>query len=252
VRPAPRRPPVRLPGPARRASPWWWLVLGSGLALAGVAVVLGIWWATSRETRITPYRIVGTLSAIELDLAEADVVVAGGAGGALVMTQTEEFAFGRRPRASVAVDDGVLRVQSSCADTVVGTCRVGYRIAVPDNVQLRVRSTSGRVRIDGLNGSARVETGSGPIAVDAFCGFQLVATSASGDVRGAAACSPDRLELRSGSGDVHAMVPAGRYRVDANSDRGQVTVRDLVVTDDASFTVQAISGNGDVLVEARG
>jgi DUF4097 and DUF4098 domain-containing protein YvlB len=122
---------------------------------------------------------------------------------------------------------------------------------VRDNVQVNVRTTSGRVRIAGLNGSARIETGSGAISVEGFCGFQLTATSASGDVRGAADCSPDRIELRSGSGDVHAVVPAGRYRVDAGSDGGSARIRNLVASDDASYAVQAISGTGDVLVEGR-
>ena len=76
--------------------------------------------------------------------------------------------------------------------------------------------------------------------------------SASGDVSGAAACSPDRMELRSTSGDVHAVLPGNRYRVDATSSRGSVEVRDVIETDDAPFAVQAISGTGDVLVEGRG
>jgi hypothetical protein len=87
------------------------------------------------------------------------------------------------------------------------------------------------------------------VAIGGFCGFTLVVTSASGDISGGADCSPDRMELRSGSGDVHAVVPSGRYRVDANSDSGDERVRGLTVADDASFTVQALSGSGDVTVE---
>ena len=64
-------------------------------------------------------------------------------------------------------------------------------------------------------------------------------------------CSPDRVQLRSNSGDVRAIVPTGRYRVDANSDVGTTRVRNLVVADDASYAVQAISGSGDVLVDGR-
>ena len=109
------------------------------------------------------------------------------------------------------------------------------------------------MRIQGLTASARIETGEGAIAVDGFCGFRLSATSGSGDVRGAADCSPDRLELRSGSGDVQAVVPPARYRVDASSDRGSAEVSDdLTVADDAPFAVQAISSSGDVTVEGSG
>jgi hypothetical protein len=226
-------------------------VFGSALVLAVAAAVMGIWWFASSETRIATYRVVGTLTAVDLDLDEADVEVVGGAGGAVEVRRSEDFAFGRRPRASRSVRAGVLRISSRCPDTVVGTCRAAYRIAVPDNVEVNVRSSTGEVRIAGLNGSARIDTASGAIRVDGFCGFRLTATSASGNVRGAADCAPDRIELRSGSGDVQAVVPTGRYRVDASSDRGSARIRNLVASEDASYAVQAISGSGDVLVDGR-
>jgi hypothetical protein len=243
------RSPLRLPGRARRASPWWWLVAGSALVLAIVAAVLGVWWLTSRETRIVSYRVVGTLSAVDLDLGSAPVQVVGGPGGAVEVRREEEFAFSHPPREIRRVEGGVLKVSSRCPETVVGTCGATYRVTVPDNVQVNVRTSSGPVAIRSLNASGRVTTGSGPIAIDGFCGFTMIANSTSGDVRTAAACSPDRLELRSGSGDVRALVPAGRYRVDAHSDRGTTQVTGLIVADDASNAVQALSGSGDVSVE---
>ena len=252
MRQVPRRPGVRLPGRARRATPWLWLVLCSAVVLVVAGAVLGAWWIASSERREVSYRVIGTLSTIELDVDEASVEIVGGEAGPIQVVRTEEFAFGRPPRDDHAVENGVLRIRARCPDTVVGTCRASYRVLVSDNVQVSVRSSTGRVRIAGLNGSARVETGSGPIAVDGFCGFQLTATSGAGDVRGAADCSPDRMQLRSAEGDVQAIVPVGRYRVDANSDGGTVDVRNLTQSDDASFAVQAISGAGDVLVEGRG
>jgi hypothetical protein len=242
---------VRLPGGARMSSPWSWLVGASLVLLLGSAAVIGVWWSASRETRIASYPVVGTLDSIDLDLGEASVEITGGAAGALEVQRTDEFAFGHPPRETVSVQLGELRIVSRCPDTVLGTCKTRYRISVRDNVQLNVQTTSGQVRVIGLNASARIATGSGSIAVDGFCGYQLSALSASGDVRGSADCSPDRLQLRSNSGDVHAIVPTGRYRVDANSDGGSARVRNLVVSDDASYAVQAISGSGDVLVDGR-
>ena len=247
--PAARRSPVRRPGPARRLSPWWWLVGGSALVLAGVGVVMGVWWAASSETRIATYRVIGTLSAVDLDLGAAPVEIAGGAGGAVEVRRTEDFAFARPPTETRRVQSGVLRIASSCPETVFGTCRASYRIAIPDNVQVNIRTSTGRVQVSGLNGSARVSTGSGGIAIDSFCGFTVIATSVSGDVRAAADCSPDRVELRSSSGNVRALVPPGRYRVDVNSDTGATRVRGLTVADDAPNAVQALSGSGDVTVE---
>lgn len=248
--PAARRSPLLMPGRARRASPWWWLVLASSVVLVVSGAVLGVWWIASRETQNRPYRVLGPLTAIELDVEGAAVEITGGAS-TVEVERTIEFAFGRPPEQTRELDGDVLRISSSCPDTVVGTCRSVYRISVPDNVALNVRTTSGRVRVQDLTASARVETGDGAIAIDGFCGFRLVATSGSGDVRGAADCSPDRLELRSSSGDVLAVLPPARYRIDASSNRGSAEVSDdLAVADDAPFAVQAISGSGDVRVEA--
>jgi Putative adhesin len=244
-----RRSLVRLPGGARRASPWWVLVMVSALVLVGVAAVMGGWWAASTTTREGQYKVVGTLSAVELDLGAADVEITGGAGGAVEVRRTEHYAFGQPPRVTRGVQGSALRITSRCPETILGGCRVSFRIAVPDNVLVNVRTSSGDVRIESLNGSARVATGSGLVAIDGFCGFTLVATSSSGDVHAGAECSPDRLELRSGSGDVSAVVPVGRYRVDAHSDTVPARVRNLTVADDAAFTVQALSGSGDVTVE---
>ena len=232
-----------------RASPWWILVTGSSLVLIAAGVLMGAWWAASSETRVATSRVVGTLSAVELDLGAAAVEVVGAGGGAVGLRRTESYAFGRRPAESRSVAGGVLRVRSRCPDTVLGTCSTAYRIAVPDNVQVNVRTTSGAVAVARLNGSSRIVTGSGAIVVDAFCGFSLTATSGSGDVLARTECSPDRVELRSGSGDVRAVVPRGRYRVDASSNLGAERVTNLSVAEDASFAVQAISNGGDVTVE---
>jgi Putative adhesin len=246
---AAQRRSLRLPGSARRASPWWWLVAGSAALLIVVALAMGGWWAASTENRIATYRVVGTLTTIELDLGAASLDVVGGGGGAVEVQRTERFAFDQPPTERRAVEGGVLRIAAGCPDTALGTCESAYRIVVPDNVQVNVRTSSGRVRLAGVNASASITTGSGAIAVDAFCGFALTATSESGDVRARTGCSPDRTELRSGSGVVVARVPAGRYRVDAESAGGTARVRGLVVADDASFQIQAISGGDDVLVE---
>ena len=50
-------------------------------------------------------------------------------------------------------------------------------------------------------------------------------------------------------GDVHAIVPAGRYRVDADSDGGSSRIAGLTAVEDAPFQIQALSGAGDVDVE---
>jgi Toastrack DUF4097 len=233
----------------RRLSRWWALVGGCALALVLVGATLVVWWAATRETRITTYHVVGDLSSLALDVGSADVEIDGGATGAVEVRRTDRLAFGRPVRERRTVTSAGLSIAERCPDQLLGACHSAYRVSVPDNVGVTVRTTSGRVVIAGLRASARVATGSGAVTATGFCGFSLHATSESGLVRALTECSPDRLELRSGSGDVQAVLPPGSYQVDASSDSGEARVSGISVADDAPFAVQALSGSGDVTVE---
>jgi putative adhesin len=236
----------------RRPSAWALVVAASAAIVVGCALVLGIWWLASSETRIATYSVRGAVSGVTLDLAGASaVVVGGGAGRAVEVRRTDEFSFGRRAAAQRAVADGVLRLRSRCPVTVLASCSAAYRVTVPDNIPVRVRTSSGDVRFSDYRGSASIATTTGDIAVGGYCGFLLQARAESGDVSASASCAPERLVLRSRSGDVRAVVPAGRYRVDADTDGGSRRVVGLTPVEDAPFQIQALSSAGDVDVETR-
>jgi hypothetical protein len=235
--------------PPPSAAAWWWLVTVSGVILVVVAATLAIWWAASRETRTTSYRVLGDLSGISLDLADADVEIDGGAT-AVEVRRVDRFAYGAPSRERHSVTDGTLTISSRCPDQVIGSCRASYRLAVPDNVPLEIQTQSGSVSLTGVRSTVTVNTGSGPIVASGFCGFQLRATSDSGNIRTLSECSADSLELRSREGDVRAVVPTGRYQIDAQSDSGAVRVRGLTNTPEAPFQIQALSTSGDVSVGA--
>jgi hypothetical protein len=233
----------------RRISPWTMLVTGCAVLVAGCAVGLTVWWLLSRERTIATYSVTGSVNAIRLDLGSADVVIVGGGERSTVdVRRTDEFAFGHRASARRSATGGTLAIRSRCPRTVVSVCHAAYRLTVPDSVPLVVRTTSGDVRFGGYRGSAQIDTRSGDVDVDSFCGFGLRARSESGDVAVGTACAPERLELRSRTGDVLALVPPGRYQVDAESDDGERTVRGVEATDDAPFQIQALSTAGDVTV----
>jgi hypothetical protein len=233
---------------AQRPRAWWWLVAASALVLALVAGVLTAWWAATRETRTSTYDVLGDLAGITLDLQDADVQIDGGSA-AVEVRKVDRFAFGRPSTERRSVRDGVLTLVSRCPDQVLGGCRTSYRLTVPDNVPVTIRTSSGAVNLTGVRASVKVNTGSGSISAARFCGHSLAAVSDSGTVSAAAECSVEQLTLRSRSGDVHAVVPAGRYRVDAESDAGTSRVRGVTDADDALFQVQALSTTGDVSVD---
>jgi len=235
----------------RRRTSWTLLVAGSALIVLAVVVGIAAWWTVSSEARVTSYAVRGQLEAIALDLGDADAEIVGGRDQPVVeVRRTDRSAFGQRAVSRRGVSDGVLTLRSRCPSAIVGTCSATYRLTVPNNVPISVRTGSGDVRIAGFRGSARIETRTGDIVASGFCGFRLQARADRGDVSAAAACAPERLELRSRTGDVQATVPPGRYRIDADSDTGGRTLRGLQPVDDAPFHILALSGAGDVRVEA--
>jgi hypothetical protein len=239
--------PPEAPG-LQRPRAWWWLVTASALVLVLAAGVLVAWWAATRETRTSTYDVLGDLAGITLDLQDADVQIDGGST-AVEVRRVDRYAFGRPGSERRSVHAGVLTLVSRCPDEVLGACHTSYRLSVPDNVPVVVRTSSGGVRLSGVRASVQVNTGSGPIAATGFCGHALSAVSDSGTVSATAECSVEQLTLRSRSGDVHAVVPAGRYQVDAESDSGSSHVRGVTTADDALFQVQALSTNGNVSVD---
>ena len=222
--------------------------------VAGSALALGVWWLVTAETSVASYAVRGSVDGITLDLGAADVeVVGGGDRPAVEVRRTDEFAFGRRAQSRRSATGGELTISSRCPrSAVLHVCSARYRLTVPDNVRVTVRTSTGNVRFNGYRGSAQVDTGSGDVSVTGFCGFALRVKAQSGDLSATASCALQRLELRSRTGDVRAVVPAGRYQVDAETDDGDRTVRGVTVAEDAPFQIQALSSAGDVTVEASG
>lgn len=239
--------------PRRRPSAWGWLVTACACAVGAAILTLLVWWLVSRETTIATYSVRGAVNGITLDLGAADAeIIGGGDRPAVEVRRTDRYSFGRRALAQRSADGGMLAIRSRCPKSVLTVCSASYRLTVPDNIGVTVRTTSGNVRFTGYRGSAQIDTDAGSIAVGGFCGFALRARAQSGDVTAGASCPLQRLELRSRTGDVRATVPPGRYQVDADTDVGQRVVRGITQAEDAPLQIQARSSAGDVTVEASG
>ena len=236
-----------------RLSPWGRLVAASAVVVVACLGVLTATGLASRRELVVAFDVHGTLDGVALDLAEADVEIARGTRPTRVhVERTERYAFGHAARIERSVTAGVLTLRSRCPATVLHACGVSYRLVVPDNVPVDVRTSRGDVRLSDYHGSARIATGAGDVDVRSFCGFSLQARAETGSVRAGTTCAPQRLTLRSTAGAVHAIVPPGRYQVDAESAAGAEAVRGIAATTDAPFAIQALSSSGDVLVEGRG
>lgn len=243
-----------MPVAARRSrlSPWARLVTLSAVVVIGVLLALAVGALASSRERLVTFAVAGELDGVSLDLGASDVdVVPSMQGSTVRVERLDRFTFGHSADVQRTIEAGRLRLRSRCPRTVLHACSAAYRVTVPDNVPVDVRTSSGRVRFNDYRGSARISTDSGDIAVDGFCGFLLQARTESGDVAATSSCPPPQLSLRSTSGDVHAVVPTGRYQVDAASASGSLAVREVTETADAPFSIEVLSSTGDVLVEGR-
>ena len=235
-----------------RLSPWGRLVAASAVIVVGCGAALAIARIASAHERLVTYSVNGSLNGIALDLGDGDVLVSGGAKrDAVRVERVDRYAFGHHATAERSVKDGVFHVRSRCPHTVMHGCSVRYHLTVPDNVPVDVRTDSGEVSFRDYRGSGRVRTRSGAVVIDDYCGFSLQARAESGSIAMNASCPPQELSLRTTSGAVRAVVPAGRYRVDADSTSGSETIRGVASVADSPFSIEAQSSTGDVRVEAR-
>jgi hypothetical protein len=240
------------PATSARISRWGVVVMASSLLIIGGAAALAIASVASSHKRLVSFAVRGALSGVSLDVDGADVLIAGGGQRSVLGVQrTDRFAFGHDAEVRRSVTGGDLRIRSRCPSAVPRACSVRYRVVVPDNVPVTVRTGGGTVRFEGYRGSARVTTRSGDIDIAGFCGFSLQARAESGDIVASAACAPQQLTLRSTQGSVRVSVPPGRYQVEAESASGSHDVRGLDAVADAPFAIQALSSSGDVTVEGR-
>lgn len=225
-----------------------------GAVVGIVALTLAIWsLASSQERRVT-YAVQGAVTGVSLDLGDADVEVRGGGRATSVTVEhVDRYGFGHAPSAQRAVAGGVFRIRSRCPRTVLHGCSVRYRVVVPDNVPLAVRTSGGDVHFLGYRGSARITTGAGDIDIDGFCGFALQARADDGgSIDAATACPPPQLSLRTTTGAVHVHVPNARYRVDASTSGPRPRITGVATDAGAPFAIQALSGSGAVTVERSG
>jgi Putative adhesin len=240
------------PATATRISRWSIVVMASALLVGGAVAALAIASVASSHERVVSFDVRGSLSGVSLDVDDADVTITGGGQRAVLGVQrTDRYAFGHDADVQRSVAGGELRLRSRCPNTVPRACSVSYRVVVPDNVPVTVRTTDGTVSFRGYRGSARVTTRSGDVDVAGFCGFSLEARAESGDIAAAAVCAPQQLAVRSNQGSVRVAVPPGRYQVEAESASGTESVSGLDAVADAPFAIQALSSSGNVSVVGR-
>jgi len=227
---------------------WHAAVAVSAAIVTLVVLGTGAGWLATLRSRTTRYTVAAPVTRVELTLASGDALIVGTQSTMLEVRRTDRYSFGHAAREQRSLTGGVLRISSRCPKIVVGSCSASYELAVPETMTVAIHTTDGNVRLEGFRGNATVQTGGGNVNVDAYCGFDLGASTGSGDVRIAAACSPARLQVRTGSGNAVALVPPARYRITTASGAGQPRVSGVIRDPRAPFTIDMRSHSGSVAI----
>jgi DUF4097 and DUF4098 domain-containing protein YvlB len=226
-------------------------VVSTLLLLSAAALLATLWLATS-TTSSTSFtaQLPGTLSRVVIEVSNGDVEILGATSPDVLVSRVDSSVFSHSPAERRFVEDDVFRIESSCAQLVVGGCAADYRLTVPEKVRLTIVAERGDVRLTAYRGSAVVSTRGGTLTVNAFCGAALEATSKSGDIEVVATCPPRSMTLRTTTGDITVRVPPDRYSVDADTIGGKLALRGLDDDAGARSKIEALSNGGDVTIEA--
>jgi hypothetical protein len=227
---------------------WHVAVWASAATVSLVVLLVGIDWIATLHSTTTRYSVAAPLTRVELAVSSGQALIVGTESSTLEVRRTDQYSFGHAAREQRSIVNGVLRISSRCPKIVLGSCSASYELAVPETVAVAVKTSEGDVRVTGFRGAAVVQTGAGNVDVEAYCGFDLAARSGSGDLHVAAACSPQHLELSTGSGNATALVPPGRYRIAAISGAGKQHVSGVIRDPKAPFTIDVHSGSGSVAI----
>lgn len=222
---------------------------------------------------------------VAIDAGSVEVMVGSGVG---VRVERQLRFDDDRPDVSHSIEDGRLRIEADCPGGFFGAaCSVDHVLLVPASVDVKIDTSAGSVRVDGIQGIVEVETGSGSIelvglsgsvtadsgaggiVLDGLSGDSKAGTG-SGAVRGTGLAtpslvvdtgsgsidlrfetSPDELDVEAGSGSVTVVVPAGSYRLDLDSGSGSTGTSGI--TDDAGSdrTIRVRTGSGSIRVEGQ-
>ena len=244
-----------------------WIVGGSVLAalalLVGTAQIVSA-FARERTTEVQVFSA-AEVRLLDVRSRNGSVEVLGAAVDEITVTARLSHGLRRTDHRAV-VEDGVLRVRSSCP-LLSMWCGVDYRIRVPaelavavdvDNGRLILRDLGGGVRADADNGSIELARLSGDLNVSTDNGAlesaglrsdRVVARTHNGRVRLEFSEPPAGVEARSDHGRVAVVLPttADAYRVDLDTNNGSTDIG--VRTDPTSSrSIVGRTRNGDVTV----
>lgn len=224
----------------------------TGVALACAFVVAATTWALVQALAAPAGEeragVAGSPAAVSIEVDQGDVDIRAVAGLRGVSAEAEVRSVIAPARVAEMIGDEA-RLSWSCR--LWTTCRADVRADVPASARTRVRTAFGDVRISGPVGDVDLETGSGEVEARGIEGPEAMVRARSGGVVVTFARPPREVDVEVSSGDVEIEVPAGSYRIEAETRAGDVILDGL--SDDAVSrrVIRVETTAGDVVVRGR-
>jgi len=204
-------------------------------------------------------------SLLVVDVDAGEIRVVGRDVSSTTVQVDSEFGGSAEPEIEVFMVGDVLHVEADCPPSI-RHCLTDVEIELPyladvqaetgagdvaihdvhDN--LDVHTGAGDVQAQNPTSDARLDTGAGDIVATGVRGRDVQAHTGAGAIDLVFTRTPERVEANTGTGPVDLMVPAGRYDIDATTGVGRVSLDGVVHDPDASSSLEAHSGAGNVTI----
>lgn len=232
--------------------------MAAGFAVGGLAACD----AVDGKTFVDDVPLTGTVSAVRLENGSGGVTVNGNTSGKLALHREVEYRGERPAGPTHRVENGVL-ILGGCGER----CTARYTVDVPASIpvsgevssgavnlamvgSVKVTTSSGRIEMNGVDGTVEVETSNGRITGENIEGGPVQARTSNGDIT-LSPTSPMTVQAQTSNGAITLTVPPADYQVTVESNNGDKNIG--VPSNPAGpYKLVLTTSNGDIVVKSPG
>jgi hypothetical protein len=144
---------------------------------------------------------------------------------------------------------GDVSVEGAARDVRIASAAGAVRVDGATGA-VRAEAVAGDMELTGLSGAIRARSGEGVILGEALISDTVFVEGGNGGVRLRFASPPERVEVDVAIGPAEIQVPAGRYRIDADVNQGDLVVDGIVRDPAAERSIVLTTRQGDATIEA--
>ena len=174
------------------------------------------------------YTITSPIAAVIINGGAGKITVTGSSRTTIAVTEQPYYSKSTKPPAtrhgvSATAYGATLTLSYSCPSQL--TCGVGYDVAVPRGMTVRVSDREGAVALAGLAGPVSATAVAGVITATALASRTAELTSRAGAITATFTAVPDSVTATTNAGPITLTLPkSAAYKVDAHTYVGHATV----------------------------